>query len=38
MAFAMRMRLNEEIIKKKTFRSYYVNGKKSGFEFDEQLA
>ena len=38
MAFAMRMRLNEEIIKKKTFRSYYVNGKKSGFEFDVQLA
>ena len=38
MAFAMRMRLSDEIIKTKTFRSYYVNGKKNGFEFDVQLA
>ena len=38
MAFAMRMKLNEEIIKKDSFAGIYINGKKSGFEFDVQLA
>ncbi len=38
MAFAMRFKLNDEIIKKSTFKSYYINGRKNGFEFDIQLA
>lgn len=38
MAFAMRMQLNPEIIKKKSFKNLYINGKKNGFEFDVQLA
>ncbi|VUX18524.1 Uncharacterised protein [Streptococcus pasteurianus] len=38
MAFAMRMPLNEEIIKKDSFSTIYVNGKKQGFSFDVQLA
>lgn len=38
MAFAMRMQFNSEIIKKKSFRNFYINGSKNGFEFDVQLA
>lgn len=38
MGFAMRMQINEEIIKKKSFRNLYINGAKNGFEFDVQLA
>lgn len=38
MGFAMRMPLNEEIIKKDSFKSMYINGRKNGFEFDVQLA
>lgn len=38
MGFAMRMQLNEEIIKKNTVKSMYINGEKNGFEFDVQLA
>lgn len=38
MGFAMRMPLNEEIIKKDSFRHEYINGKKNGFSFDVQLA
>lgn len=38
MGFAMRMQLNEEIIKKKSVQSLYINGAKNGFEFDVQLA
>lgn len=38
MGFAMRMELNEEIIKKNTVKSMYINGEKNGFEFDVQLA
>lgn len=38
MAFAMRMQLNPEIIKKKSFQNIYINGEKNGFEFDVQLA
>ena len=38
MAFAMRMQLNEEIIKKESFRNLYINGQKNGYEFDVQLA
>lgn len=38
MGFAMRMPLNEEIVKKDSFRSIYINGSKNGFEFDVQLA
>lgn len=38
MAFAMRMKLNSEIIKKNSFKNLYINGKKNGFEFDVQLA
>lgn len=38
MAFAMRMQLNPEIIKKKSFKNLYINGEKNGFEFDVQLA
>lgn len=38
MGFAMRMQLNEEIIKKASFRDMYINGQKNGFSFDVQLA
>ena len=38
MGFAMRMPLNEEIIKKDSFRHMYINGQKNGFSFDVQLA
>lgn len=38
MGFAMRMKLNSEIIKKDSLKSMYINGKKNGFEFDVQLA
>lgn len=38
MGFAMRMPLNGEIVKKDSFKSMYINGKKNGFEFDVQLA
>ena len=38
MAFAMRMNLNGQIIKKDSFRHMYINGKKNGFSFDVQLA
>lgn len=38
MAFAMRMQLNSEVIKKNSFKHLYINGKKNGFEFDVQLA
>lgn len=36
--FAMRMKLNEQIIKKESFESIYINGSKNGFSFDIQLA
>ncbi|MGH1831041.1 DUF6379 domain-containing protein [Enterococcus gilvus] len=36
--FAMRMKLNEQIIKKESFENSYINGKKSGFTFNVQLA
>lgn len=36
--FAMRMKLNDEIIKKDSFEDLYINGKKNGFCFDLQLA
>ena len=38
MGFAMRMNLNGSIVKKDTFRNFYINGKRNGFEFDVQLA
>lgn len=38
MGFAMRMQINNEIIKKQSFRNLYINGAKNGFEFDVQLA
>ena len=38
MAFAMRMKLSSEIIKKNSFKNLYINGRKNGFEFDVQLA
>lgn len=38
MGFAMRMNLNGSIVKTDTFRNYYINGRKNGFEFDVQLA
>lgn len=37
MGFSMRMNLNGEIVKKKSFKSMYINGAKNGFEFDVQL-
>lgn len=37
MKFAMRMPLNEEIIKVKSFDAIFINGKKNGFSFDVQL-
>lgn len=36
--FAMRMKLNEEIIKQASFEALFINGKKNGFSFDVQLA
>lgn len=38
MGFAMRMQLNEQIVKKESFSHIYINGKKNGFCFDVQLA
>lgn len=38
MGFAMRMNLNGSVVKKDTFRNFYINGKRNGFEFDVQLA
>ena len=38
MGFAMRMPLNEKIIKIDSFRHMYINGAKNGFAFDVQLA
>ena len=38
MGFAMRMPLNEEIIKKDSYRDEYINGKNQGFSFLVQLA
>ncbi|MBR1892648.1 MAG: hypothetical protein IJ815_03855 [Lachnospiraceae bacterium] len=38
MGFAMRMQLASEIVKKDSFKNFYVNGQKNGFEFDVQLA
>lgn len=38
MGFAMRMQLNEEIVKTSSFKSIYINGNKNGFEFDVQLS
>lgn len=38
MEFAMRMQLNEQIVKKESFSHIYINGKKNGFCFDVQLA
>lgn len=38
MGFAMRMQLNEQIIKKESFQHLYINGAKNGFSFDVQLA
>jgi len=38
MGFAMRMPLNEEIIKKNSVKAMYINGKNNGFSFDVQLA
>ena len=38
MGFAMRMKLNDEIIKKASFKNLYINNCKNGFEFDVQLA
>jgi hypothetical protein len=32
------MKLNEQIIKKESFESLYINGQKNGFAFDVQLA
>ena len=37
MAFSMRIPLSDEIIKKQSFCSMYINGKKNGFEFDVQM-
>ncbi|GCF95470.1 hypothetical protein NRIC_33610 [Enterococcus florum] len=36
--FAMRMKLNGEIIKQGSFKNIYINGRKNGFSFDVQLA
>ena len=38
MGFAMRMKLNDQIVKTESFRNLYINGKKNGFSFDVQLA
>lgn len=36
--FAMRMKLNEQIIKKDSVKEIYINGKNNGFSFEVQLA
>lgn len=36
--FAMRMKLNDQIIKPESFEPIYINGKNQGFTFDVQLA
>lgn len=36
--FAMRMKLNDQIIKSESFEPIYINGKNQGFSFDVQLA
>lgn len=36
--FAMRMKLNDQIIKKDSIKEIYINGKKNGFSFEVQLA
>lgn len=36
--FAMRMKLNEQIIKQESVEAIFINGKRSGFAFDVQLA
>lgn len=36
--FAMRMKLNDQIIKKDSVKEIYINGKKNGFSFEVQLA
>ena len=38
MAFAMRMPLNDEIIKKDSYKDEFINGEKQGFSFGIQLA
>lgn len=38
MGFAMRMKLNDQIIKKESFKYLYINGAPNGFSFDVQLA
>ena len=38
MGFAMRMKLNDQIIKKESFKNLYINGAPNGFSFDVQLA
>lgn len=38
MSFAMRMPLNDEIIKVNSYEDIFINGKKNGFRFDVQLA
>lgn len=37
MGFAMRMPLNDQIIKKDSFKHMYINGAKNGFSFNVQL-
>ena len=36
--FAMRMKLNNQIIKKDSFRAIFINGKNQGISFNVQLA
>ncbi|MBF0724818.1 C-glycoside deglycosidase beta subunit domain-containing protein [Enterococcus gallinarum] len=36
--FAMRMKLNQQIIKKESIQPIYINGKNKGMRFDVQLA
>lgn len=38
MGFAMRIQLNDEVVKKDSVRHMYINGEKHGFSFDVQLA
>ena len=38
MGFAMRMKLNDQIVKKESFKNLYINGAPNGFSFDVQLA
>ena len=37
MGFAMRMKLNDQIIKKESFKNLYINGAPNGFSFDVYL-